>query len=143
MLPSRWARRSLPGRETPGRRCFRRLFQSDLARVFLPQSRVFSAWMTFARDATFSLGATESSRSRNTRSALLPAAFSIRSGAGFLAPIEGFQRVDDLRPRCYLLVGRDGVFQVEKHQVGAASGGFFNPIWRWFSCPNRGFSARG
>src|SRR5579863_5577451 len=33
--------------------------------------------MTFARDATFSLGATESSRSRNTRSAGLAAAFSI------------------------------------------------------------------
>src|SRR5260370_4571530 len=33
--------------------------------------------MTFALDATFSLGATESSRSRKTKSARLPAAFSI------------------------------------------------------------------
>src|SRR6266851_1674643 len=48
-----------------------------MARVFLPQSSVLSALMTFALDATFSLGETESSRSRKTRSALLAAAFSI------------------------------------------------------------------
>src|SRR5436190_17726255 len=47
------------------------------ARVFLPQSSVLSAETTFALAATFSVGETESSRSRNTRSALLAAAFSI------------------------------------------------------------------
>src|SRR2546421_11602060 len=47
------------------------------ARVFLPQSSVLSAETTFALAPTFSLGETESSRSRNTRSALLATAFSI------------------------------------------------------------------
>src|SRR5438034_5156866 len=47
------------------------------ARVFLPQSSVLSAETTFALAPTFSSGETESSRSRNTRSALLAAAFSI------------------------------------------------------------------
>src|SRR5690348_13804813 len=47
------------------------------ALVFFPKSSVCKACMTFARAATFSDGATESSRSRNTRSAALWAAFAI------------------------------------------------------------------
>src|SRR5260370_15443238 len=48
-----------------------------MARVFFPQFSVVSPFMTLALAPTFSAGATESSRSRNTRSALLAAAFSI------------------------------------------------------------------
>src|SRR5680860_1158828 len=47
------------------------------ARVLLPQSSVLSALMILARAEAFSFGATESSRSRNTRSALLAAALTI------------------------------------------------------------------
>src|SRR5712692_1743907 len=61
------------------------------ARVFLPQSSVFSAWITLALAATFSLGATESSRSRKTRSARLPAAFSIMRS--LLAGVESSHRL--------------------------------------------------
>src|SRR5713226_1791521 len=61
------------------------------ARVFLPQSSVFSAWITLALAATFSLGAAESSRSRKTRSAWLPAAFSIMRS--FLAGVDSSHRL--------------------------------------------------
>src|SRR6266516_6253180 len=62
-----------------------------MARVFLPQSRVFNALISLALDATFSLGETESSRSRNTRSGLLAAAFSIMRS--LLAGVDNSERL--------------------------------------------------
>src|SRR2546430_5115463 len=47
------------------------------ARVFLPQLSVRRASITLPRASTFWLGATASSRSRNTTSAGVPRAFSI------------------------------------------------------------------
>src|SRR2546422_1208389 len=61
------------------------------ARVFFPQSRLLSAVMTFALASTFSVGETESSMSRNTRSALLAAAFSIMRS--LLAGVDNLERL--------------------------------------------------
>src|SRR5450755_681103 len=41
-------------------------------------------------------------------------------GPRLLAPVQRFERVDYLRPRRYLLVGRDRIFEVEKYQIGVA-----------------------
>ena len=50
------------------------------ARTFLPQSRLRNASTAFLRDASFCAGATASSRSRNTMSAVVAIAFSIIFG---------------------------------------------------------------
>src|SRR5208282_1369862 len=49
--------------------------------VFLPQSMSLRPWMMFLRACSLSSGATASSRSRNTTSALEAAAFSNMPGA--------------------------------------------------------------
>ena len=47
-------------------------------------------------------------------------------GACFLPPAQRFERMDDLCSCSHLFIGRNGIFQVEKNQVGAASGGLLH-----------------